>query len=214
MKSYRLAKKNERHEIATLFTESFLNYPLFTLILAQSKDYKKQLFKLNYTNTKSYYQQNACFVGTLDGKIVSAVLLKKRDEKSPGFLQYLFNGGLALTAQIGIKRIIQLLKTLDKMKEACSRYGEDSWYIDSIAVAKGFQGRSLGSELFNSFIFPYISKHGGGRITLVTHTELNTKFYCKNGFEVFSKYSIGSNDNQITNYSLQRDITTDETYDK
>ncbi|MHA7963960.1 GNAT family N-acetyltransferase [Paenibacillus sp. CAU 1782] len=145
-------------------------------------------------------------MGILDGKIVSAVLLKKRGAKSPGFFQYLFNGGLALAAQIGLKRLTRLLSTLDKMKEACAPYGRDSWYIDSFAVAKGFQGKSLGSALFHDFIFPYASKHGGGLMTLVTHTELNRKFYCKNGFEVFSEYRIGENHNLIPNYSFSQRI--------
>ncbi|UQZ33102.1 hypothetical protein C2I18_05730 [Paenibacillus sp. PK3_47] len=204
MNSYRLAKKNELHEVAALFTESFREYPLFQLLLAPGKDYNNQLFKLNYTNTKSYFQQNACFVGTMDGTIVSAVLLKKSEVNPPGFFQYLFNGGVALAAGAGIRRIIHILKTLDTMKEAVNRYGQDSWYIDSLAVAEGYQGKSLGSGLFNTFIFPYVSRHGGGPITLVTHTELNKKFYCKNGFEVFSEYSIGPEGNQITNYSFRQ----------
>lgn len=208
MESYRLAHKNELNEIATLFTESFLEYPLFPLMLTQNKDYKKQLFQLNYTNTQSYYQQNGCFVGVLEGKIVSAVLLKKRGEQGPGFLQYLFNGGLVLTTQVGIKRLLHILKTLDKMKEACHRYGNDIWYIDSLAVAKGFQGKRLGSSMFHSFIFPHISQHGGGRIALVTHTELNKTFYEKNGFAVFSEYSIGSDNNAITNFSFQQMINS------
>lgn len=81
MKSFRLAKKDELQEVAALLTDSFLEYPLFPLILTQDKDYKKNLYRLNYTNTKSYYQQSACFVGILDGKIVSAVLLKKAGQR-------------------------------------------------------------------------------------------------------------------------------------
>ncbi|GEM_PF-422891 len=206
MNIYRLAKKDELSEIAELFTESFMEYPLFPFILASGKDYKNQLYQLNYTNTKSYFQQNSCFVGTLDGVIVSAVLLKKRDEKGPGFFQYLFNGGLALAARIGLKRIHFILNTLDKMKTACSRYGNESWYVDSFAVAKGHQGKKLGSLLFHEFIFPFIRSNGGGRITLVTHTELNRRFYCKNGFEVFDKFSIGSEDSPMPNFSFQQVI--------
>lgn len=204
MNTYRLAKPNELHEIAALFTESFTDYPLFRLLLAQGKQYSKQLFKLNYTNTKSYFQQNGCYVGILDGRIVSAVLLKKSGEKSPGFLQYMFNGGMSLTAQVGFKRIGHVLKTLDRMKEACKRNEKESWYVDSIAVAKGYQGRSLGSALFGEFLFPYIGRHGGGRVTLITHTELNKKFYNKNGFEVFSEYGIGPDN--LTNYSFEKVI--------
>ncbi|WP_342563030.1 GNAT family N-acetyltransferase [Paenibacillus sp. FSL R7-0345] len=126
----------------------------------------------------------------MDGKIVSAVLLKKSGAKGPGIGQYLFNGGLALAAQLGIKRIFHILKTLDTMKEACKRYGRESWYIDSFAVAKGFQGKSLGSTLFNAFLFPYIREHGGGRIMLVTHTELNKKFYCKKGLRFLTNLAL------------------------
>lgn len=82
MKSFRLAEKEELHEVATLFTESFSEYPLFPLILPEGRDYKEHLFRLNYTNTKSYYQQKACFVGIMDGKIVSAVLLKKAGQRA------------------------------------------------------------------------------------------------------------------------------------
>lgn len=208
MNTYRLAQRHELDEIAALFTESFTEYPLFPLLLEQGKDYKKQLYQLNYTNTKSYFQQKSCFVGLLDGKIVSAVLLKKRGEKGPGFFRYLFSGGLALAAQIGQKRLNHLLKTLDKMKEACAPYGKDGWYVDSFAVAKGYQGKSLGSALFNDFIFPYIRKNGGGWITLVTHTELNKKFYGKNGFEVFNEFNIGLTGNPIPNYSFRQVLTT------
>lgn len=203
MTEYRLAEKHELHEIATLFTESFLDYPLFRLLLAPGRRYKEQLFKLNYINTKSYYHQDGCFVNVLDGKIVSAVLLKKGDQTSPGFFRYLFNGGAALMLQLGIRRLIHVLKTLEHMKEYCKRYGKKSWYIDSIAVAKGYQGKSLGSAMFRDFLFPHISKHGGGRVTLVTHTELNKKFYGKHGFDIFSEYLIGPRGHQIANYSFQ-----------
>lgn len=207
MPSYRLAEKDELREVATLLTESFLDYPLFSMILSPGDRYPKQLFKLNYTNTKLYYQQDACFVGTLDGKIVSAMLLKKGGSKSPGLMQYLRNGGLSLAAHMGIKRILRILQTLDRMKEACSPYDKESWYVDSVAVAKGFQGQSLGSALFHSFLFPHIGKQGGGLVTLVTHTELNKKFYCKNGFEVFSEYGIGPEHGKITNYSFRQTIS-------
>ncbi|SEN93174.1 Acetyltransferase (GNAT) family protein [Amphibacillus marinus] len=206
MESYRLATKNELNEIATLFTESFLEYPLFTYILAGSNHYKQLLFKLNYINTRCFFQQKSCFVGTLDGKIVSVILLKKRGSHSPTLVQYLRNGGLSLLTQIGLRRLIKLIRTLEHMKEACMKDSKESWYVEGLAVAKGYQGRNLGSKLFESFIFPYISEQGGGRLTLVTHTELNTKFYRKNGFEIFSEYRIGSDDNHITNYSLQRNI--------
>ncbi|WP_164848695.1 GNAT family N-acetyltransferase [Paenibacillus sp. DCT19] len=206
MKLYRLATKNELHEVASLFTESFLDYPLFPLMLKSDKDYKKLLYQLNYINTKSYYQQNSCFVCVLEGKIVAAVLLKKRGEHGPNFFQYFFNGGIELTAQVGVRKLIYILRTLNKMKEACQRYGKDTWYIDSLAVANGFQGQRLGSSLFHSFIFPHISKQGGGRITLVTHTELNKRFYEKNGFSVFSEYNIGVSNHPITNFSFQQII--------
>ncbi|MEJ8302940.1 GNAT family N-acetyltransferase [Saccharibacillus sacchari] len=206
MQSYRLAEKHEIREVATLFTESFMEYPLFPLILSQGNAYKAELFRLNYINTKSYVQQEACFVGILDGKIVSAVLLKKSGDSGPGFIQYLLNGGLALAARVGVGRIKHILNTLDKMKEACRRYGKKTWYVDSFAVAKGYQGKSLGSALFRYFIFPHVRKHGGGLITLVTHTELNRKFYCKNGFEVFSEFGIGPEGGRIPNYSFRQVI--------
>ncbi len=206
MQTYRLAEKHEIREVATLFTESFMEYPLFPLILSPGEAYRNELFKLNYINTKSYVQQDSCFVGILDGKIVSAVLLKKSGDPGPGFMQYLLNGGLALAARVGVGRIKHILSTLDKMKEACSRYGKKTWYVDSFAVAKGYQGKSLGSALFRYFIFPHVRKHGGGTVTLVTHTELNKKFYCKNGFEVFSEFAIGPEGGTIPNYSFRQVI--------
>lgn len=46
MKSFRLAKKDELQEVAALLTDSFLEYPLFPLILTQDKDYKKTCIDL------------------------------------------------------------------------------------------------------------------------------------------------------------------------
>ncbi|MCQ4087590.1 N-acetyltransferase [Saccharibacillus sp. JS10] len=208
MPTYRLAKKHELHEVAALLTQSFLDYPLFSQLLSSSGDlYQKQIFQLNWINTKLYAQQNSCFVGVVDGQIVSVMLLKKGGSTSPGLWQYIRSGGLKLASLAGIPRALRIVRTLDAMKQACKPYDQESWYVDSIAVAKHMQGQSLGSALFHSFLFPYIRKHGGGMITLVTHTESNKKFYCKNGFEVFSEYLIGASGKEITNYSFRQVVT-------
>lgn len=207
MKTFRLAKENELSIIAELFTKSFSKYPLFPILLKDKEGVQKHLSVLNEINTRVHYKRKACYVGISEGEIVAAVLMKRSDESEPNTIDYLMSGGLRLLSKIGISGVYSLLKTMEKVKAACNNFSEQYWYIDSFAVSKQHQGQSVGSQLFEKGVFPYIASNGGGTVTLVTHTDLNKKFYEKNGFQLFSQYPIEGGNKTVNNMSFKQYIT-------
>ncbi|MGG3338833.1 GNAT family N-acetyltransferase [Bacillus subtilis] len=49
--------------------------------------------------------------------------------------------------------------------------------IEVLGVSPFYQGKSLGSKMINDCLISFISKCGGGILTLITNADLNRSFY-------------------------------------
>ena len=208
MIKYREARMDEIKEISRFTTETFGDYPFFKYAfknLDSEEKYIKYMDKLHYVHMKANMYKYKCFVGTIDGKIVSAALLQNPNVKRVTIFDYIKAGGVGLLFPVGFKSLINFFDISEKAHKPCEKY-KDTWYIESLAVNKNYKSRGLGSDMLNNCLIPYIKSEGGTKLTLITNTAQNCKFYEKNGFEMFDKTMLEMNGKQVDNYCFVRDI--------
>ena len=69
----------------------------------------------------------------------------------------------------------------------CHTLQKGAWYLSSYLVNTSMQGEGIGSRFLQECIIPFVKKKGGKKLCLFTNSEINRKFYRKNGFKEFHK---------------------------
>lgn len=206
MIDYREANSKDFDRIAHLSAQSFGNYPYFTCVFRnafKNEDaYKAYMEKLHRINIKANAQQNKCFVGVQDGEIVSAALIQDPAKKKADVEDYVKAGGLSLAFPVGLSKILNFFHFSEDARADCDKKHPSAWYLEVLAVDDSLKGHGLGSGMLQDCLIPYIQKHGGEELTLITNTEGNRKFYKKNGFQEFSERKLEQNGQTIGNWSF------------
>ncbi len=208
MIKYREARMNEIKEISRFTTETFGDYPFFKYAfknLDSKEKYIKYMDKLHYVHMKANMYKYKCFVGTIDGKIVSAALLQNPNVKRVTIFDYIKAGGAQLLFPVGFKSLIKFFDLSEESHKPCEKY-KTAWYVELLAVSKNHKGQGLGSDMLNNCLIPYIKSERGTQLALITNTEQNCKFYKKNGFELFDKMALEMNGKQVNNYCFIADL--------
>jgi len=200
---YRKIKKNEIKEASKLVADSFWDYPLFDGIIPDKKKRLDFLRDIHELNIKVYARKHCCFVGILDGRIACVASLRLPGKKEAGLMDYIMAGGIKVLRHINVREIFHFLTLLEEAGKACDTLTEHTWYVESLAVAPFCQGQQIGSKMLNHCIKPYVSKNGGGKLTLITNTDRNRKFYKKNGFKEFDGRQLDYNGFKFGNWSFE-----------
>ncbi|MNJ45199.1 Acetyltransferase (GNAT) family protein [compost metagenome] len=101
---------------------------------------------------------------------------------------------------------MHFLKLINSASDKCIDGTPQSWYLSMLAVSKKHQGKSLGSKMIHDCVIPFVKRNGGRRLTLITNTEANRKFYQKNGFTQFFSNMLHFKDGSVNNWSFQQKI--------
>ena len=86
---------------------------------------------------------------------------------------------------MGLSKILNFFHFSEDARADCDKKHPSAWYLEVLAVDDSLKGHGLGSGMLQDYLIPYIQKHGGEELTLITNTEGNRKFYKKNGFRSF-----------------------------
>lgn len=206
MIEYREAKIAEDERLAKLAMESFGDYPFYSFALKDSfrsdRDYRAYMEKLNLIELRANMRGQKCFVGTVDGEIVSAALLQDPQKPKIGIWQYLRSGAGKLIFPVGLGRILDFFSMTEEARSDCEKQCTDSWYLDMLVVNGSMKGRSLGSRMLQECVLPYVRAHGGKSLSLITNTDGNRRFYARNGFSEFAERKLTRCGNSIMNWSF------------
>ena len=201
MITYREAKKSEIREIADLVATSFGEYPMYTLAFRDKfktkDDFIRYMKKLNRVHIGANARKHKCFVGELDGKIVSVALLQDPNIKRISLFDYILAGGVGLLFPIGFKRLIGFFDISNEAHKDCAKRCGDGWYVELLAVSPDCKGQGLGSKKLNDCLIPYVESQKGTEPALITNTPSNCKFYEKNGFANFAVSELKWKNNAI-----------------
>lgn len=206
MISYRKATKNDLDAVAHLAAQSFGDYPFFSFALRSGFDddtaYRAYLEKLFRIHIKANMRAHHCFVGVLDGKIVSTALLQDPEKGRVTIGQYILSGGVRLIHPVGFSRILDFFSISEQAHADCARTCPDAWYLELLAVDSDMKGQHLGSDMIQDCLIPFVQSNTGKQLALITNTDQNRKFYLKNGFQEFSQCKLRCKDKTIGNWSF------------
>ena len=185
--------------------ESFGEYPMFDLVFrayfSKRRNYLRYMEKLHRVNLRTLAKRNKCFVGVLDGKIVSAALLQNPEIPKITMMDYIRSGALGLLWPVGTKGLAGFFDISEFARKTCEDAYPESWYLELLVIDGAHKGQGLGSGMLNDCIKPYVYSQGGHRITLITNSEGNCKFYERNGFVPFAKTELNWNGKTADNWS-------------
>ncbi len=161
--------------------------------------------KLHYVHVKANMYKYKYFVGTINGKIVSATLLQNPNARRVTIFDYIKAGGVGLLFPVGFKSLIKFFDISEESHKPCERY-KAAWYVELLAVSKNHKGQGLGIGMLNDCLIPYIKSEGRTQLALVTNTKQNCKFYKKNGFDMFDETVLKMNNKKVNNYCFIRNL--------
>lgn len=159
----------------------------------------KAEFKVNKDN-------ELFLVAKKDNEIVGVVFLCSPEYKDPSYVKYIRSGVLKAIFYGGLKASIAWIKMENQAKAPCLQLKNQTWYVNSITVRKDLQGRGIGTDIMQNGIIPFVKQHGGKEIFLFTNSEINRRFYNKNGFNEFHHQEFSYNNKSIGSWSYKKDI--------
>ncbi len=87
---------------------------------------------------------------------------------------------------LSLGRILNFFTISEEARKDAGRKYPDGWYLEMLVVEGSMKGAGLGSKMINDAVVPYVSRHGGKNLALITNTESICWFCGKNGFTIFS----------------------------
>ncbi|WP_125567414.1 GNAT family N-acetyltransferase [Companilactobacillus insicii] len=209
MIDYREATIGDLDEIAELETNAFFDYPLYWDVLRKrfknDTEYRKFL-KLILTIELAVDLRNSHgYVGILNDEIVSVALLESLDDRKITNWDFIKAGVLKLLPYFFKCRLWSYLQEMNRA-ESKSLESSDvpTWYLGILAISPKYQGRKLGTEMLQEYLFPLLRKKNVRRMTLMTNTVPNCQFYEKNGFSVSEHIKLRFGKQKVENWSFQR----------
>ncbi len=166
--------------------------------------------EVQHVYIKAYYKNSEFFVGEENGKIKSFAIVVPPHSSNISLFKYFSSGAFHLLKKVSFIKLLKFLNVLEEGHRPCSGVKEHSWVLEALAVDISCIGQQLGSKMLNECIIPYISKQSCGTkpeaFITFTNTEINRRFYLKNGFTEFDYTTIQSNGIAIGNWSFRMTI--------
>lgn len=206
---YRRAQLSDLDTVVSLSRDSFFEDPLYKIIRKQCKDeeaYKRFITISQRLFIETYLIAAPCFVAEEKNEIVAFAILEKPNNKKLDFITYIRNGGLKLLSAVSVPALLGYMRLLNQVMEPCETIERPNWYLAHLAVSRKHQGQNIGSRILKDCIHPYVKNKKGSLLTLVTHTELNTRFYKKNGFSLFDHRELKWRNQRLDNWSFQMEV--------
>ena len=172
-------------EAALLSAGAFYDYEYIVNYIADENRRKKFMDCMISADLKVNKKLSTTFVAMEDGKIVAVATLYRPGAKRASTARYLAAGALKAIICGGIKDSLAWIDMDTKAHQPCFDIKKDAWYLGSFSVGVGHQGAGMGSAFIQRCLIPYVRENGGQELCLVTKSEINRKFYIKNGFKEF-----------------------------
>ena len=203
-------EKSYEDEVLNVFVKSFVKYPLFWEVF---EDRFKSEIKL-----RSFYEhlmkgifratirKDDCYIGIIDGKVASIVIIEKPSDKPVGFWDYAVSGMMGVIARIGLTGTLKFMELSDKTEVVVKSIPEPRWHLYFLAVDPKYQKLGHGSGAIQDFLIPLVKTNGGDLITVTTNSEKNVAFYINNGFTLIKEETLEYKSKTIGNWSFRMDL--------
>ena len=207
---YKHYDKSYEGEVLKVFTESFVNYPLFWGVFEERfrSEIKLRIFyeRLMKGIFKATIRKDDCYIGISDGKVTVIVIIEKPSDKPVGFWDYAVSGMAGIIVRIGLKDTLKFMEMSDKTEICVKSIPEPRWHLYFLAVDPKYQKQGIGSGAIQDFLIPLVKSNGGNLITVTTNAEKNVAFYRNNGFTLVQEEMLECNAKTIGNWTFRMDL--------
>lgn len=188
---FRLAVVPEINHLSALVAEAFNHYDLYEQTIGQTftekAAYHRFIQQLHAVHIAVNVHLKKVFVVEAQQQIVSVVILDSPQLPTSSIWQYLKHGGLKLLPYVLKHQLGRFLQMLDAAEKVPKQDQQANWHVNLLAVNPAHQGQQIGSKTLTQFVIPYVKKHGGQQVSLITNTARNVAFYQKNAFQVIDE---------------------------
>ena len=207
---YKHYDKSYEDEVLKVFTESFVNYPLFWGVFEERfrSEIKLRIFyeRLMKGIFKATIRKDDCYIGIADGKVKVIVIIEKPSDKPVGFWDYAVSGMAGIIARIGIRDTLRFMEMSDRTEIVVKSIPEPRWHLYFLAVDPGCQKQGMGSGAIQDFLIPLVKTNCGNLITVTTNAEKNVAFYVNNGFKLVKEETLECKAKSIGNWTFRMDL--------
>ena len=210
MVEYKRYDKSYEDEVLKVFTEAFVNYPLFWGVFegrfsseTKLRSFYEHLMKGIFRAT---VRRDDCYIGIVDGKVKAIVIVEKPSDKPVGFWDYAVSGMAGIIARIGVRDTLRFMEMSDRTEIVVKSIPEPRWHLYFLAVDPGCQKQGMGSGAIQDFLIPLVKTNGGNLITVTTNAEKNVAFYVNNGFKLVKEETLECNGKTIGNWTFRMDL--------
>ena len=196
----------ERGAFAALAARAFMDYEYFTDYIPNDQRRTRFLNTMLDIEVRINDGQADFFTAKIDGEIVAVAMLCPPEYKKPSDMAYIRAGFGKCFLQGGVRDVAAWNDMEGKAGEPCHSLGGQTWYLNLLTVEPEHKGQGLGSRMLRECILPYVKEHGGETLCLFTNSEVNRKFYQKNGFVEFDQRSFNRKGKQLGSWSYRASI--------
>ena len=212
MIEYKHYDKSYEDEVLRVFTESFVNYPLFWGVFEDRFNSEAKLRRFYECLLKGIFRatvrKDDCYIGFMAGKVAAIVIIEKPSDKPVGFWDYAVSGMAGIIARIGIRDTLKYMDLSDKTEIVVKSIPDPRWHLYFLAVDPKYQKHGIGSGAIQDFLIPLVKSNGGNLITVTTNAEKNVTFYMNNGFKLVKEENLKYNGKSIGNWTFRMDLSS------
>ncbi|MBR4605473.1 MAG: hypothetical protein IKO41_04535 [Lachnospiraceae bacterium] len=161
MVEYKHYDRSYEDEVLKVFTESFVNYPLFWGVFEDRFKSERKLRSFYERLMKGIFRatvrKDDCYIGIEDGKVAVIVIVEKPSDKPVSFWDYAVSGMAGIIARIGLRDTLQFMEMSDKTEIVVKSIPEPRWHLYFLAVNPKDQKRGIGSGAIQDFLIPLVN---------------------------------------------------------
>ena len=210
MVKYKRYVRSYEAEVLKVFTESFVDYPLFWGVFKDRFKSEKKLRSFYERLIKGIFRatvrKDDCYIGIADGKVRVIVVVEKPSDKPVGFWDYAVSGMPGIIARIGLRDTLKYMELSDKTEIVVKSIPEPRWHLYFLAVDPKYQKLGLGSGAIQDLLIPLVKNNGGDLMTVTTNSEKNVDFYIKNGFSLVREETLEYKAKSFGNWTFRMDL--------
>ena len=207
---YKRYDKSYEDEVLKVFTEAFVNYPLFWGVFEDRFKSEEKLRSFYERLMKGIFRatvrKDDCYMGMVDGNVASIVIVEKPSGKPVGFWDYAVSGMAGIIARVGLKTTLNFMDMSDKTEIVVKSITEPRWHLYFLAVDPKYQKQGFGSAAIQDLVIPLVKSNGGNLLTVTTNAEKNVAFYTSNGFKLIKEETLECNGKSIGNWTFRMDL--------
>jgi len=205
--TYEIMKPEEWKKCIELAASAFGSYDFFSVYFPKRQRrlrFLSNMLRVEFTVNKDLVH---FLTAKENGKIVAVALLRDPRYQMPSVKEYLRAGFWRNLVIGGWKNVTAWFDMDQKAGVPCQELKGDVWYLHLLAVDISHEGMGVGSRMLRECLIPYVKKHGGKAFSLYTNSEINRKFYTKNGFKEFHAQQFAYNGKSFGSWSYIMDFT-------